>query len=238
MRSRPLFVGVAGGAAVLGSALAASATVLTFDPVVGNDALVLQAYGDRVSAADQNGFHYGSDLGWTPNVVVEYRPNMRYRTTGIGDFENCLYREDSGNRIMEINLSADLGFEVCLSYFDLASQLGEALPVKSIQITTGQLVVLYREDWQVIPDIVEPRPLPPGDTGTPTHRRFTFDPAICNSPTLKIRIELDNLGIKVPRIGIDNIGFSQHPPVPAPGPSALVTIAGSLLLTRRSRRRA
>lgn len=238
MRSRALFSGVAVGAAAFACAAAANATVLTFDPVVGNDALVLQAYGDRVNSADQSGFQYGSDLGWTPNVVVEYRPNMRYRTTGIGDFENCLYREDSGNRILEINLSADLGFEVCLHYFDLASQLGEALPVKSIQITTGQLVVLYREDWQVIPDIVEPRPLPVGESGTPTHRRFSFDPAICNSPALKIRIELDNLGVKVPRIGIDNIGFSQNPPVPSPGSAALVTVAGGLLLGRRSRRSA
>jgi uncharacterized protein (TIGR03382 family) len=224
-----------GAVAALSLAAAAHGTVLTFDPVPGNDALVLQAYGDRVASANQSGFQYGADLGFTPNVVVEYRPNMRYRTSGIGDLVNCLYREDSGNRILEINLTADLGYEVCLHYFDLAAQLGEALPVKSIQVTTGQLVVLYRQDWEVIPDIVEPRPLPVGQTGTPTHTRIEFDPAICNSPVVKIRIELDNLGVKVPRIGIDNIGFSQ---TPSPGTATLLVAAGGLVGFRRRRRTA
>jgi uncharacterized protein (TIGR03382 family) len=97
------------------------------------------------------------------------------------------------------------------------------------------LVVLYRQDWEVIPDIVEPRPLPVGQTGTPTHTRIEFDPAICNSPVVKIRIELDNLGVKVPRIGIDNIGFSQ---TPSPGTATLLVAAGGLVGFRRRRRTA
>jgi hypothetical protein len=233
MFPRALLSGAVGVIAALSLAAGSHGTVLTFDPVPGNDALVLQAYGDRVTAAEQNGFQYGTEFGFTPNVVVEYRPNMRYRTHGLGDLQNALYREDTGNRILEINLSADLGYQVCLFQFDLASQLGEALPVKSIQVTTGQLVVLYREDWQVIPDIVEPRPLPVGQSGTPTHRRFEFDPAICNGNVVKIRIELDNLGVKVPRIGIDNIGFGQ---IPSPGSAMLGALAGGLLATRRRQR--
>jgi hypothetical protein len=232
MLPRALLSGAIGGLCALAVAAGAHATVLTFDPVPGNSALVLQGYGDRVTSTDQNGFQYGADLGFTPNVVVEYRPNLRYRTTGMGDLVNSLYREDSGNRLLEINLSADLGYQVCLHYFDLAAQIGEALTVKSVQVTTGQLEVLYRADWVLIPDIVEPRPLPAGESGTPTHLRFAFDPAICNSPALKIRIELDNLGFKVPRIGIDNIGFSQ---TPAPSAATLFLTAGGLLGARRRR---
>lgn len=227
-------------AVVCASALAlagtAQATVLTFDPVPGNNALVLQGYGDRVTSTQQGFFQYGDEFGFTPNVVVEYRPNIRYRTSGIGDLVNAAYREDSGNRILEINLAADVGYSVCLHYFDLAAQLGEALPVKSIQVLTGQLVELYRRDWVVISDIVETRPLPAGQTGTPTHTRFTFDPPICNNNVLKIAIELDNLGFKAPRIGIDNIAFSQIPPVPAPGSLALLAAAATVLGTYRRRR--
>lgn len=223
-------------AAGLASASTSQATVLTFDPVPGNNALVLQGYGDRVTSTQQGFFEYGDEFGFTPNVVVEYRPNIRYRTTGIGDLTNAAYREDSGNRILEINLAADVGYSVCLHYFDLAAQLGEALPVKSVKVLTGQLVELYRQDWVVIPDIVESRPLPPGQTGTPTHLRFNFDPAICNNNVLKIFIELDNLGFKAPRIGIDNIAFSQIPPVPAPGSLALMGAAAIFLGFRRGRR--
>lgn len=236
MVSRALLSGATGVASALALAAgSATATVLTFDPVPANDGLVLQGYGDRVTSTQQGIFRYGDEFGFTPNVVVEYRPNIRYHTTGYGDLTNIAYREDSGNRILEINLAADVGYRVCLHYFDLAALLGEALTIKSIQIQTGQLVTLFRQDFFFLSDIVEPRPLPPGQTGTPTHTRFTFDPAICNSTVLKIRIELDNLGFKCPRIGIDNIAFSQDPPIPAPGAVTLLAAACGILAFRRRR---
>lgn len=236
MLSRALLSGATGVAAALAlTAGSAQATVLTFDPVPANDGLVLQGYGDRVTSTQQGIFQYGDEFGFTPNVVVEYRPNIRYHTTGYGDLTNVAYREDSGNRILEINLAADVGFRVCLHYFDLAALLGEALPIKSIQIQTGQLVTLFRQDHFLLSDIVESRPLPPGQTGTPTHTRFTFDPAICNSTVLKIRIELDNLGFKCRRIAIDNIAFSQDPPIPAPGAFALIIAACGFLGIQRRR---
>ncbi|MFN7020662.1 MAG: hypothetical protein ACK4WH_04940 [Phycisphaerales bacterium] len=222
------------GVGVLALASQAGATVLIFNPVPAPDSQVSQIYGDRVTSTNQFGFEYGAEFGFTPNVTVEYRPTLRYRETGHGDLVNFLYRENSGNQLLEINLNADDGYTVCLHYFDIAAQLGEALPVKSIDVFSGQLVSFFHEDYPVIPDIIEPRPLPPGQTGTPTHRRIEFDPIICNAPTIKIRIDLTNLGIKVPRIGIDNIAFSQHP-IPTPGAGVLLGLAG-LLAARRGRR--
>lgn len=220
------------GVGVVALASQAGATVLIFNPVPAPDSQVSQIYGDRVTSTNQFGFEYGAEFGFTPNVVVEYRPTLRYRESGHGDLQNFLYRENSGNQFIEINLNADDGYSVCLHYFDLASQLGEALPVKSIDVFSGQLVSFFHEDYPVIPDIVEPRPLPPGETGTPTHRRIEFDPMICNAPTIKIRINLSNLGVKVPRIGIDNIAFSQHP-VPAPGAAVVLGLAGLVAGRRR-----
>lgn len=221
-------------AAAWQGAAPAHATLLTFDPVPAPDSQVSQIYGDRVSSTSQFGFNYGADCGFTPNVVVEYRPTLRYRETGFGDLTNFIYREDSGNRLLEINFTADPGYHVCLHYFDLAAQLGEALPVKSVTVTTGQLEELFRVEWLEVPDIEEDRPLPPGQTGTPTRLRVNFDPALCNAPVLKLRIELSNLAFKSDQIGLDNICFSQTP-IPAPGAAVMLGLGG-LMAARRRRR--
>lgn len=226
-------------AGLLGSiGVQSRATVLTFEPVDADDALIPQSYGDRVSSTPLNGFNYGPEWGFTPNVTVEWRPTIRWRhidpgETGFGDLQDFAYREDSGNRIMEILFFADAGWNICLHEFDLAAKIGEALPVKAVRVTTGTNVDLFRVDFPTIPDILEPRPLPVGVTGTPTHMHFSFDPAICNAPFVKIRIELDNLGFKCDQIAIDNIGFGQMP-VPAPGTGVMVG-AGMLLAARRRR---
>src|SRR5580765_4924653 len=50
-------------------------TVLTFEPATGtwaNYTPLPQAYGDRVTAATQAGFKYGTAGGTTPNVVAAY----------------------------------------------------------------------------------------------------------------------------------------------------------------------
>src|SRR5579862_604073 len=50
-------------------------TVLAFEPATGawaNYTAVPQAYGDRVTAATQNGYKYGTAGGTTPNVVAAY----------------------------------------------------------------------------------------------------------------------------------------------------------------------
>jgi len=235
MLLRPNLVRGGFGLALLAFAGQATATILTFDPVPAPDSQVSQIYGDRVAGPSQFGFDYGSDFGFTPNVSVEYRPTLRYRESGHGDLSNFIYREDSGNLLLEINFFADAGYNVCLHYFDIAAMIGESLSVKSITLTTGALIELYRADWVQIPDILESRPLPPGQTGTPTHMRINFDPALCNAPTLKLRIDLSNLSFKAPRIGIDNIAFSQNPPVPAPGAAALLALA-TLGAARRRRR--
>jgi hypothetical protein len=218
----------------LGGSHEAGATLLTFDPITAPDAQVAQIYGDHVASTSQFGFSYGADCGFTPNVAIEYRPTLRYRASGYGDLHNFIYREDSGNRLLEINFNADPGYTVCLNYFDLAAQIGEGLTVKSIVVSTGQLTELYHADWVYVPDIVESRPLPAGQSGTPTHLRINFNPVLCNSPTLKIRIDLSNLLFKAPWVGIDNICFSQTP-LPAPGGAGVFALAGLAACRRRRR---
>ncbi len=239
-------------AVALASVLAstASATVLTFDFGGSNTDTIAGAYGNRVSSFAPGLFNYGSDGGITPNVSVVYTPVLKLggatpldNTRVFGDLSNVLYRDRNGGfttGILEITLSADPGFLVCLHRFDAAAVfnavtgIGEDLPARSIQVLDGFGTPLYQLDYD---PANPPSTYIPG-TNTPTlrHRRFDWDANPICANRLMIRLDLTQLitigGSKVDRIGLDNIKFSQ---IPAPGVAAVFLGAAGMLASRRRR---
>jgi MYXO-CTERM domain-containing protein len=236
----------------LASALvsSASATVLTFDFNGSNTDNVPGAYGNRVSSFAPGFFNYGSDGGITPNVSVSYTPVLKLGgaipadpTRVFGDLTNVLYRDRNGGfttGILEITLSADPGFLVCLHRFDAAAVfnavtgIGEDLPARSIQVLDGFGTPLYQLDYD--PSNPPSTYIPGTDTPALRHRTFDWDANPLCANRLMIRLDLTQLitigGSKVDRIGIDNIKFSQ---TPAPGAAALFLGAAGMLATRRRR---
>lgn len=241
--SRVLGVGALMGAATaLGLSSTASATVLTFDMGVTSGTQVVQTYGDRVGLAIPGEFQYGSAGGPTPNVVAEYTPVLLFSNdpaVHYGDLQGVLYRRavpgDIG--IIEILLTADQGYEVCLNSFDVAAWvnpivgLQEDLPLKSVRVETGLGQVL----WSV--NYVSPNPDPmlimPGTTPL-RHVTFDFDGVAQCSRQIRIVLNLNQIPFKIDKFGIDNINFGQQL-VPSPGSSAL--LAGSLFAAGLRRRR-
>ncbi len=240
-------------AVVLSSVLAsaASATVLTFDFNGSNADPVPSSYGSRVSSFAPGFFNYGPDGGLTPNVSVIYTPVLKLggatpsdNTRVFGDLSNVLYRDRNGGftpGILEITLSADPGFLVCLHRFDAAAVfnavtgIGEDLPARSIQVLDGLGTPLYQLDYN--PANPPSTFIPGTDTPALRHRRFDWDANPICANRLMIRLDLTQLitigGSKVDRIGLDNIKFSQV--MPAPGAAALFLGAAGMLASRRRR---
>ena len=215
-------------AAVLGIVAAPGhvrATVLTFDPLMSDGGQVLQAYGDHVSAAAQNGFQYGVQFGITPNVITEYMPVLRYRGTGYGDLTNVLFREDSGDRILEVDFAAEPGFLVCLDGFDLATTAWGSLSVPLLVIADGNNNTLFSQTNTVVPGIMP----------VPSHTHIQFDPPLFAS-IIAIRMNLSTLLSQCTSLGIDNIAISQENLLPSPGGLVLFVTAGALVVMPGRRR--
>ncbi|HEX3357495.1 MAG TPA: peptidoglycan DD-metalloendopeptidase family protein [Tepidisphaeraceae bacterium] len=171
-------------------------TVLTFDPD-GIDGNVLPvAYGDRVVAASQNNFDYGTAGGTTQNVTVGYGTapgNVHQQRDGYGDLHNIVHADDSAGGLLDITLSADLGFQASVSSLDLVTALNTNQTIKAIQVYDGGSNLLFHQNNVAI------------NTGTHAHISF---PSL-NSRVLRIRIDASNLGANGDQIGVDNIQFGQ-----------------------------
>src|SRR5436190_18832534 len=97
-------------------------TVLTFDPVSADAVILRGGYGDRVVAATQGGFNYGTTGGATPNITANFGPlgkNVRQWKENYGDLHNVLFAGDSAGGFLDVTLSADFGFQVSLASLDL-----------------------------------------------------------------------------------------------------------------------
>lgn len=109
-------------AALLGSA-GAEATVLTFDSSVGFS----ESYGDRVGAAVEGDFSYGSAHGFTPNVTIEYIEDAQSLysivPSGYSTLTNVLKMNSAVNSSegFAIRLRADAGYLVAFHGFDVAT---------------------------------------------------------------------------------------------------------------------
>lgn len=209
--------------ALLGFGNASNATVLTFD-IDGLNAgnAVPQEYGDRVTSAIEGDFSYGTGGGPTPNVVVEYAgssvDDLSYWTTGYNDLENVIYYEPDGAAGFTITFTADPGYMVSLSGFDVGN-FGTSVTLPSISISDGVMDLFAQAD------IVLP-------ATSFTHTSFDFSPFTASQ--LILQVDITGLGGNSDNIGLDNIEFSQ---VVVPVPAAVWMFGSALLGLMGIRRR-
>lgn len=190
----------------------AEATVLIFEakPQFLDGEIIPQAYGDRVSSSQQQVdsrlYYYGDAGGWTPNVVVDYGSEYgtnNFWSSGYGDLINVLENEHDGNNVITITFTADPGYLVRLESFDLGGWPQTDRYVYAITVTDGTNTLFYASNV-----------LAKGQGHT------TLSP---NVQAQQLILTLDiRLGGDSDCVGIDNIKFSQSPPVPIPGTLALM----------------
>lgn len=191
-----LALGVACALLLLGAFTSARATVLTFEPTAVNFQPTDQAYGDRVTAENQDGFSYGNAWGYTPNITVAYGGPYALPAQwmlGYGNLGGVLFENRDGWGILEITLSADLGSLVELLHFDMAAYRSVA-PIRNLQVRNAAGVLLFNEDDVSIPHV--------------GHVSFDFDPPLLGR-ALTIQFDSGNLMSHSDDVGIDNITFRQ-----------------------------
>jgi Ca2+-binding RTX toxin-like protein len=175
-------------------------TILTFAPVALDGAAINPRYGDRVLTSNQNGFSYSTAGGTTPNVKVDYGPiatNVRQGANGFGDLTNVIFAGDAAGGVLDLVLTADLGHEVSLSSFDLASAGNVDRTIKSIRVTDAVGNVLFSQTNALIA----------GDNVGSRHTSITINSA--QARVVRIRIDASNLGANGDQIGLDNLKFSE-----------------------------
>ena len=202
----------------------ASASTLLFNPTTGsfaNFGPLPQGYGNRIAAADQDGFHYDLLGGATPNVVTRFAtggmPAIITWDFQFGDLQNVIYAVEP--QVFQFDLIADPGFVVTLNSFDMASWPGVEYTINSVTIEDGNGSVLYSQNNPVI------------HGANATHTHFSFNGV--SSSTLQILFDATN--VDSDDVGIDNINFSQ---TTAPEPSTAILIGVGLigLLVARQRK--
>jgi hypothetical protein len=198
---RPSNRGLGAFAAALAAA-PAIASVLTFNiDGLGNHGTMPQDYGDRIESADQGIYHYGLDGGTTPNITVSYTKAPAvpaFWSTGYGDLTNILFDDADNVGQIEIVLTADLGYTVSLTSFDLGAYDGvfnQDPVIDAVSVAHGCGADLFRQD----------------DVAISEKARTTFDFSAepLTGRVIVILVECGNLGGLSDDIGIDNVQFSQ-----------------------------
>jgi hypothetical protein len=178
-------------------------TVLTFQPATGaypNGTVLSQNYGDRVTAATQNGFKYGTAGGTTSKVLAFYGgTGFGTATTwaaSYGDLQNVIYPNPNGTKF-HMSLTADAGYNVTLSSFDMASYGGE-YTIASLKVKDGAGNTLFsRSNIKIL-----------GTASAPHHNHFAFSTPL-KASKLQIDYDSTNVGGGGFDVGIDNIQFGQ-----------------------------
>ncbi|HSV15053.1 MAG TPA: SdrD B-like domain-containing protein [Tepidisphaeraceae bacterium] len=175
-------------------------TVLLFQPATGAFAdyqPLPQTYGDRVTAATQNGFKYGTAGGTTPKVLASYGTStgtIETWPTAYGDLPAVAFAAPSGQKF-EMKLTADSGFNVTLASFDMASFASADYTINSVSVVDSSGKTLFSKSNVKIF----------GGTA-PHHTHFAFTTPL-KGQGLTIRFDPSNQGGW--NVGIDNVQFSQ-----------------------------
>jgi hypothetical protein len=210
------------------SANAQADIVLTFDQSgASNFTSIDQDYGDRVVASpDANGHVYDivPDVNLlTPNVEVAYNAGgvgiALWTSGGYGDLDTVIFAGDFATEL-EIDFTADAGFEVGLAGFDLAA-FSSSQTIQGVEVTDGDDNVLFSVGSTLISGV----------------NRNSFDTSGIFADSLTIAVDLTGLGSGADNIAIDNIQFSQRPisAIPEPASASIVLLGLIGLASRRKR---
>ncbi|XZE54543.1 LamG-like jellyroll fold domain-containing protein [Planctomycetaceae bacterium SH139] len=169
-----------------------TSTILTFDGGFSAWTPVNQDYGDRVIASTMGTFSYGGGSNGpnTPNITVDYGPNINFYDNDFGGLVNVLWATSD---LLETTLVADPGYQVGLHGFDLAFYLNDYI-ADTIEVFDGSGNVLFVQNDVLIE----------GQAGERTS--FTFPTALVGE---QLTIRLDSRNEPNQALGIDNIQFSQ-----------------------------
>lgn len=201
-------------ACVFGSLLSASVLIFDFDPALANGNLISQDYGDNISSTTDGNFLYGASGGFTPNVAVSYFGDiggnqLSHWTTDYDELLGVAYYEPDGSSMFGITLTAESGFVVNLSSFDLAYYISSG-SLTQIAVLDSEGAVVFSQDNLLVG----------GGTALNLNPNVTDD-------VLTIRFDTTGAGSTSDNFGIDNIEFSQSV---VPEPSSYALIFGSLAL--------
>ncbi|MBN2512483.1 MAG: hypothetical protein JXB18_06055 [Sedimentisphaerales bacterium] len=187
-----------------------NAAVLTFDiSGLPNGYIISNDYGDRVSCSQIGNFHYGLESGVTPNITVTYAGDHTWSafptfwTTGYNDLYNVIENESDGDTGYQVIFQADPNVIVQLKSFDVGNWGGQ-LNVPEIRVTNSDGTILFQTTNVTLPA-----------SSVKQHVHFDMPPDV-RGTKLILRVDTTNLGGASDNIGLDNICFSQDPPVPRP----------------------
>jgi hypothetical protein len=175
-------------------------TVLLFQPSTGAFAdyqVLPQTYGDRVTAASQNGFKYGTAGGTTAHVLASYGATgstVETWPTPYGDLPAVAFAAPNGAKF-EMKLTADANFNVTLSSFDLASFNTADYTINSVSVLDNTGKTLFTKSNVKI-----------FGGSAPHHTHFAFTTPL-RGQGLTIRFDSSSQGGW--NVGMDNVQFSE-----------------------------
>jgi hypothetical protein len=155
---------------------------------------------------------YGDTAPETPNIDVDYGTAQSDLLTwgeGFGDLHGVLYSPDGGDELLRVTLRSNNPTQaVVLTGFDLAGY-GDSRLAKSIRVYDQDGNVRFARGNTLV---LQERAVGGGDTPqriVPTHDRI--EPPGLIGTTLRLEIDVSNLGGSGDCIGLDNITFVQVP---------------------------